>query len=77
MGTVHNKFVIFVGIINGRRVSEIETLHSKKSNYAQLCFPHAFIISASLAWAYMRFEYDWPICDCVGIELGHHSFPTS
>ena len=42
-----------------------------------MCFLHAFIVSASLAWAYMCFEYDWPICDCVGIGSGHHSFPTS
>ena len=40
-------------------------------------FLHAFIISASLAWTYMCFEYDRPICDCIGIGFGHHSSVTS
>ena len=37
---------------------------------------HNFFFLHALALAYMCFEYDWPICDCVGIGLGHRSFPT-
>ena len=61
------------GISGMSRETEHYTVKSKDmDNYDFL-----FIISASLAWTFMCFEYDWPICNCVGIGFGHHSSVTS